>query len=126
MKLLTCAFTGSHPEDYPLGVVRLGIELVPIQKEKGLDGCVPHALISVDERVIANERESQRRSLLRERSVEIFVRIGHPRLRDSALQCAEVPYSPGAPSLRGDSPVEVQDLGQGEIADCPRDHASRR
>lgn len=58
--------------------------------------------------------------------VKVVAAIGHPRLRDSALQRAVIADRRRTARQRDDATVKVDDLGQAKIADRARDHASRR
>jgi len=55
---------GGEIEHQTLLAIDGGVDLGAVEHEEGLHGCVPDALVAVDEWVVLNQREAQRRRLL--------------------------------------------------------------
>ena len=77
---------------------------------------MPDPLVAVDERVVLDEREPEGGGLVGEGRGEGAPLEGGPRLGQGRLEGAEVP-EPGRPAgLGDDAPVQVERLGEREIA----------
>jgi hypothetical protein len=111
-KSFSADLPGSDIQNKALLFVHVGVEFMPVEKEKNLDRGVSHPLVTVDERMIRDERETQRRGLLSYRRIEIYVVETQSGLRHGRLEEPEVANADASARSGGDAFVEYQDFAQ--------------
>jgi len=104
--------SGGDSENKPLLFVHIGVEFMTVENEKNLDRGMSHPLVAVDERMIRDQRESQRCGLLRYRRIEICTIETLSRLRHGRLEESEVANANTSARLGGNAFVENQDFAQ--------------
>jgi hypothetical protein len=65
------AFAGCDRQNHALGNINVTLKSMAVEKEHYLDSCVPNSFVAVSERVVANQREAERRGLLFERRIQV-------------------------------------------------------
>lgn len=77
-------------DDHLLRVLDGRVELVAVEHQKNFQRCVPNSLVSIDERMVPDEREAERGGLLDERRIQIDVVERRTGLCERGLQSAKV------------------------------------
>jgi len=108
-------FSPSKLKHDPLLLVHRCLESEPIEGKEDLHGGVPRALVSVLEWVIADQRETQRRSFFRSARVQVLAAEGGLGLGNGRLECSEVADSARRWRLRRDHRMEVEHLRDGQV-----------
>lgn len=93
----------------------------PLENQERLHGCVADALIAVDERVVLNQGEAQRRRLLDHGRMQIDATERRLWLSDGGVECVKMADAGRAATSPEDAPMQLDDLPQGEIS-----HQARR
>jgi hypothetical protein len=75
-------------------IVDVAPQLVPVQLEEDLHGCVCHALVAIDEGMIADEREGKCRRLVEKRCVQVLASEGRTGLGNGRLKGTKVANGP--------------------------------
>ena len=121
-ELLSIDLTGRQPEKNLLLFIDTGVHLKTIQHEERFHRGMADSLVSVNERMILDQRERHRRRLFSERWIEFLAGKSHVRLCYRRFECAEIANAGRAARLLDQAPVQFENLVERKIAD----HASRR
>jgi hypothetical protein len=107
---------GSDLKNGLLGLFYVGLEPKPVEtKERGHRG-VANPLVSIDERMILDERETQGSGLGDKIGVEVLASKRLSWLRDSRFQRAEVTKKGLLSALLHDEMMEKEHLSQAEVS----------
>ena len=101
-------------------LLRIGgsIDFAAVEDEEGLHGGMPDALVAIDKRVALDQRQTQRRGLLRDSGIQVSATERGLGLGDCRLQRAEVPDAGRAACRLQEAPMQ---LDVHEVQDALRD-----
>lgn len=111
----------SEIQDDTFLILDRGSNLRAIQDQECLHRCMSHALVAVDEGMPLDQRQAQRRGLLRKRGIQIDATEGGLGLRDCRLKRAEITEPCGTAGGLEESSVQLDNLRQDQIP-----HQARR
>lgn len=97
-----------------------GIDLGAVEDQEGFHGGMPHAFVAIDERVILNQRQAQRRALLNEGGIQVNTIEGDLRLRNGGFQPTKVADARCAAGRLEEAPMQLNNLTQRDIPNQAR------
>src|SRR5438034_81116 len=112
---------GGEIEHEVLLVIDGCVDLGAVEDEKGLHGGMADALVAVDERVVLDQREAERRGLLDHGRIEIDAIERRLWLCNGGVERTEIADAGRAAASLEDVAVQLDNLPQGEIS-----HQARR
>jgi hypothetical protein len=83
------------------------------------------ALVAVEERMVVDQRETQRCRLLHQRGIQVDTAERCPGLSDGRLQSAQIPDPRGTPCRLEKSPVQLDDPASARYASARRRYSPR-
>ena len=113
---LTIHLSGCDSKDRLLGLIHRRLDPAPVEPKKRRHRRMPNALVPVDEGMVLDQREPERRRLRRQAWIQIIASECLPWLRDCGLQGSEVTKHGLLAGLFHDQPVKEEHLSEAEVA----------
>ncbi len=86
--------TGGDVEHQTFLLIDRRLDLAAVEHQESFHRGVPDALVAIQKRVVMNEGETQRGSLVHQREVEIYAAEGRSRLSECGIESTQVANSP--------------------------------
>jgi len=104
-----------HTQNQVFGFIDARVQVVAIEEKERRHSGMADPLVAVNERMIPNQREPQRRGLGRERRIRIHTAGARARLRDRRLEASQISEARGSPSLCNEAAVQLYHLPECEV-----------
>jgi len=99
-----------------LRIINVGDQFVAVHDKKGFHGRMTNPLVAVHERMIHDQRKTQRRRFGLDGRIEFVTAERHLRLRDGGFNTAQVAHAGRTARLLDDATMKIENLSQREIA----------
>src|SRR5687767_8063188 len=93
-------------------IIHPGFDLSAVENEKRFHGCMSDALVTVEERMLQNEREAERCRLLNQSGIQVGTTERGLGLSDGRFQRAKIATARGTTCHPQESSVQVDDRRQ--------------